>query len=36
MLVLTGYRYARVIDDKREVIGYDRSSANLKLPKVES
>ncbi|KAH7172081.1 glycosyl transferase family 90-domain-containing protein [Fusarium sp. MPI-SDFR-AT-0072] len=28
--------YARVIDDKREAIGYDRSSANMKLPKVES
>ncbi|QPC73650.1 hypothetical protein HYE68_004402 [Fusarium pseudograminearum] len=25
--------YARVIDDKREIIGYDRSSANAKLPK---
>ena len=25
-------RYARVIDDKREVIGYDRASANKKIP----
>lgn len=34
--MLTGHRYARVIDDKREVIGYDRRSANMRLPKVES
>ncbi|KAM6539893.1 hypothetical protein FALCPG4_001644 [Fusarium falciforme] len=27
--------YARVIDDKREVIGYDRASANKKLPTTE-
>lgn len=30
--LLTPSRYARVIDDNREIIGYDPSSANKRLP----